>query len=174
MTLAEKILAKASGQKEVKAGDIVWEKVDIPLMHDLLGPRLIDSGFRRLGGLFDKEKVVLVSDHCTPPATIQQADILKFTRDWAREFELPYYEFEGPCHQVIVEHGHVRPGRLIVGTDSHTCMAGGMGSFATEIGSTEMIGVLLTGEIWLKVPETIKITWNGKIPKGVYAKDLIL
>lgn len=176
MTLAEKILAKASGQKEVKAGDIVWAKVDIALMHDLLGPRLIDSRFRRLGGkLFNKEKVVLVSDHCTPPATIQQADILKFTRDWAREFELPYYyEFEGPCHQVVVEHGHVRPGRLIVGTDSHTCMAGGMGSFATGIGSTEMIGVLLTGEIWLKVPETIKIKWKGNIPKGVYAKDLIL
>jgi 3-isopropylmalate/(R)-2-methylmalate dehydratase large subunit len=176
MTLAEKILAKASGQKNLKAGDIVWAKVDIALMHDLLGPRLIDSGFRRLGGrLFNKEKVILVSDHCTPPATIQQADILKFTREWAREFELPYYyEFEGPCHQVIVEHGHVRPGRLIVGTDSHTCMAGGMGAFATGIGSTEMIGVLLTGEIWLKVPETIKVTWEGNIPQGVYAKDMIL
>jgi 3-isopropylmalate/(R)-2-methylmalate dehydratase large subunit len=176
MTLAEKILAKASGQKNLKAGDIVWAKVDIALMHDLLGPRLIDSGFRRLGGrLFNKEKVILVSDHCTPPATIQQADILKFTREWAREFELPYYyEFEGPCHQVIVEHGHVRPGRLIVGTDSHTCMAGGIGAFATGIGSTEMIGVLLTGEIWLKVPETIKVTWEGNIPRGVYAKDMIL
>lgn len=174
--MAEKILAKAAGQQSVKSGDIVWAKVDVALMHDLLGPRLIDSGFRRLGGkLFDKEKVVLVSDHCTPPATIQQADILKYTRDWAREFELPfYYEFEGPCHQVMVEHGHVQPGRLIVGTDSHTCMAGGMGAFATGIGSTEMIGVLLTGETWLKIPETIKVNWEGNIPRGVYSKDLIL
>ncbi|WP_179601351.1 3-isopropylmalate dehydratase large subunit [Neobacillus driksii] len=176
MTMSEKILAKASGQTSVKAGDIVWVKVDIAMMHDLLGPWLVDGGFRRLGGkLFDKEKVVVVSDHCTPPATVQQADILKFTRDWARAQELPYYyEFEGPCHQVIVEHGHVRPGRLILGTDSHTCMAGGLGAFATGIGSTEMIGVLLTGETWLKVPETIKVVWDGKLPHGVYAKDIVL
>ena len=176
MTIAEKTLARASGKSEVKAGEIIWAKVDIAMMHDLLGPRFIDKGFRKLGGkLFDPEKVVVVSDHCTPPATVQQADILKYTRDWAREFELPYYyEFEGPCHQVIVEHGHVRPGRLILGTDSHTCMAGGMGAFATGIGSTEMIGVLLTGETWLKVPETIKVNWEGKIPHGVYSKDLIL
>ncbi|WP_134702267.1 3-isopropylmalate dehydratase large subunit [Ammoniphilus sp. YIM 78166] len=176
MTMAEKILARASGKSEVKGGEIVWVKVDIAMMHDLLGPRLINNGFRKLGGkLFDKEKVVVVSDHCTPPATVQQADILKYTRDWAKEFELPYYyEFEGPCHQVIVEHGHVQPGRLILGTDSHTCMAGGMGAFATGIGSTEMIGVLLTGETWLKVPETIQVNWEGSIPAGVYSKDLIL
>ncbi|PLS18582.1 3-isopropylmalate dehydratase large subunit [Bacillus sp. M6-12] len=176
MTIAEKTLARAAGKKEVKAGEIVWVKVDIAMMHDLLGPRLIDRGFRKLGGkLFDPEKVVVVSDHCTPPATVHQADILKYTRDWAREYELPhYYEFEGPCHQVIVEHGHVRPGRLILGTDSHTCMAGGLGAFATGIGSTEMIGVLLTGETWLKVPETIKVNWDGQIPQGVYSKDLML
>ncbi|CAK6481034.1 3-isopropylmalate dehydratase large subunit [Peribacillus castrilensis] len=176
MTMSEKILARASGQPDVKAGEIVWVKVDIAMMHDLLGPWLVDGGFRRLGGkLFDKDKVVVVSDHCTPPATVQQADILKFTRDWARQKELPYYyEYEGPCHQVIVEHGHVRPGRLILGTDSHTCMAGGLGAFATGIGSTEMIGVLLTGETWLKVPETIKVVWDGKLPQGVYSKDLVL
>ena len=176
MTMSEKILARVSGQSKVSAGDIVWVKVDIAMMHDLLGPWMVDGGFRRLGGqLFDKDKVVVVSDHCTPPATVQQADILKFTRDWARNQDLTYYyEFEGPCHQVIVEHGHVRPGRLILGTDSHTCMAGGLGAFATGIGSTEMIGVLLTGETWLKVPETIKVVWDGKIPHGVYAKDLIL
>ncbi|MDM5333752.1 3-isopropylmalate dehydratase large subunit [Ureibacillus composti] len=176
MTMSEKILAKASGQSSVKAGEIVWVNVDIALMHDLLGPWLVDGGFRRLGGkLFDQDKVVVVSDHCTPPATVQQADILKFTRDWARNHDLPYYyEFEGPCHQVIVEHGHVRPGRLILGTDSHTCMAGALGAFATGIGSTEMIGVLLTGETWLKVPETIKVVWDGKLKEGVYAKDIVL
>jgi 3-isopropylmalate/(R)-2-methylmalate dehydratase large subunit len=176
MTMAEKILAKASNTKEVKAGDIVWVKVDIAMMHDLLGPRLIDREFRKLGGkIFDHEKVVVISDHCTPPTTVHQANILKFTRDWAREFELShFYENEGPCHQVIVEHGLVRPGKLILGTDSHTCMAGGLGAFATGIGSTEMIGVLLTGETWLKVPETIKVVWNGELPKGVFSKDLIL
>lgn len=169
-------MAKASGQASVKAGEIVTVKVDIAMMHDLLGPFLIDKGFRRLGGtLFDKEKVVVVSDHCTPPATVHQANILKQTRDWAREYDIPYYyEFEGPCHQVIVEHGHVRPGRLILGTDSHTCMAGGLGAFATGIGSTEMIGVLLTGETWLKVPETIRVVWDGKLPEGVSSKDIVL
>lgn len=176
MTMSEKILAKAAGKAEVIAGDIVWVNVDIAMMHDLLGPWLVDGGFRRLGGkLFDKDKVVVVSDHCTPPATVQQADILKFTRDWSRKQDLPYYyEFEGPCHQVIVEHGHVQPGRLIVGTDSHTCMAGGLGAFATGIGSTEMIGVLLTGETWMKVPETIKVVWEGELQPGVYAKDVVL
>ncbi len=176
MTITEKILAKASGKSNVSGGEIIWTNVDIAMMHDLLGPWLIDKGFRRLGGkLFDKEKVVIVSDHCTPPTTIQQANILKFTRDWAEEFGIThFYESEGPCHQVIIEHGLVRPGRLIVGTDSHTCMAGGLGAFATGIGSTEMIGVILTGQIWLKVPETIKVIWNGELPKGVYAKDIIL
>ncbi|CAK6481108.1 3-isopropylmalate dehydratase, large subunit [Peribacillus simplex] len=176
MTMSEKILAKASGQPDLKAGDIAWVKVDIAMMHDLLGPWLVDGAFNRLGGqLFDKEKVVVVSDHCTPPATVQQADILKFTRDWARKQDLSYYyEFEGPCHQVIAERGHVRPGRLILGTDSHTCMAGGLGAFATGIGSTEMVGVLLTGETWLKVPETIKVVWDGKIQHGVFSKDLVL
>ncbi len=176
MTMSEKILAKASRRSEVKAGEIVWVKVDIAMMHDLLGPWLVDGAFKRLGGkLFDKEKVVVVSDHCTPPATVHQADILKCTRDWARLQELSYYyEFEGPCHQVIAEHGHVRPGRLILGTDSHTCMAGGLGAFATGIGSTEMVGVLLTGETWLKVPETIKVIWEGKLPEGVYSKDIVL
>ncbi|WMX58596.1 3-isopropylmalate dehydratase large subunit [Peribacillus sp. R9-11] len=174
--MSEKILAKASGQPDLKAGDIAWVKVDIAMMHDLLGPWLVDGAFNRLGGqLFDKEKVVVVSDHCTPPATVQQADILKFTRDWARKQDLSYYyEFEGPCHQVIAERGHVRPGRLILGTDSHTCMAGGLGAFATGIGSTEMVGVLLTGETWLKVPETIKVVWDGKIQHGVFSKDLVL
>ncbi|PAL11303.1 3-isopropylmalate dehydratase large subunit [Peribacillus simplex] len=176
MTMSEKILAKASGQPDLKAGDIAWVKVDIAMMHDLLGPWLVDGAFNRLGGqLFDKEKVVVVSDHCTPPATVQQADILKFTRDWARKQDLSYYyEFEGPCHQVIAERGHIRPGRLILGTDSHTCMAGGLGAFATGIGSTEMVGVLLTGETWLKVPETIKVVWDGKIQHGVFSKDLVL
>jgi 3-isopropylmalate/(R)-2-methylmalate dehydratase large subunit len=176
MTMAEKILAKASNSTEAKAGDIVWVNVDIAMMHDLLGPRLIDSSFRKLGGkIFDKEKVVVVCDHCTPPTTIHQANILKYTRDWAREFELDYfYENKGPCHQVIVEHGHVRPGRLILGTDSHTCMAGAMGAFATGVGSTEMTGVVLTGETWLKVPETIKVVWDGELPSGVFSKDMIL
>lgn len=176
MTAAEKILAKSSNNDKVSAGEIVWVDVDIAMMHDLLGPRLIDQPFRRLGGeIFNKDKVVVVADHCTPPATTHQANILKFTKDWAKEFNIRhYYEYEGPCHQVMVDHGIVRPGRLILGTDSHTCMAGGLGAFGTGIGSTEMVGVLLTGQTWLKVPETIKVVWDGVMPEGVYSKDIIL
>ncbi len=175
-TLAEKMLAKAADKKEVKAGEIIWANVDVALMHDLLGPKLIDGLFRRLGGkFFDKEKVVVVSDHGTPPGTVEQANDLKLTRDWVREFDLPnFYEYQGPCHQVIIEEGFALPGNIILGTDSHTCMAGGVGAFGTGIGSTEMVGVLLTGKTWLKVPESIKVHLEGKIPEGIYSKDLIL
>ncbi|MEG2679566.1 MAG: aconitase/3-isopropylmalate dehydratase large subunit family protein, partial [Oscillospiraceae bacterium] len=97
------------------------------------------------------------------------------TRDWAAEYGVKnYYEFAGPCHQVMVEHGHARPGELVVGTDSHTCTYGALGCFSTGIGSTEMAGVLMTGEIWLKVPGTIRAEWTGKLPDGVMAKDISL
>ncbi|MFT9493733.1 3-isopropylmalate dehydratase large subunit [Anaerosolibacter sp.] len=177
MTISEKILAHAAGLKTVKAGDIVWAKVDKAMMDDLLGPRVeIAEKLKELGAdLWDRDKVVVISDHYTPPANAKQAEIVKFTRDWSNEYGVEnYYEFVGPCHQIMIEEGHALPGHLVVGTDSHTCMYGATGSFATGIGSTEMLGVLVTGEIWLKVPETIKVVWDGKLKDGVMAKDLIL
>ncbi len=100
---------------------------------------------------------------------------MKFTREWARDHGIDnYYESEGPCHQVMVEHGHVLPGAVVLGTDSHTCMGGALGAFATGVGSTEMLGVLLTGKTWLRVPETIQVKWSGKLPDGVMAKDIAL
>ncbi|MGO9712008.1 MAG: aconitase family protein, partial [Polyangiaceae bacterium] len=102
------------------------------------------------GLLWDKDKVVIISDHYTPAATAKQAGIVKFTRDWAREHGIAnYYELEGPCHQVMVERGHVLPGQVVLGTDSHTCMGGALGAFASGVGSTEMLGILLTGMTWL-------------------------
>lgn len=176
-TMSEKILAQASGQAEVTAGDIVWANVDRAMMDDILGPRVeIAKHMKEIKDeVWDPEKVVIISDHYTPPASIHQAEIVKFTRDWAKEHGIDqYFEFAGPCHQIMAEHGFVRPGHIIVGTDSHTCMGGALGAFATGIGSTEMMGVLIRGNIWMRVPETIRVIWEGSLQQGVMAKDISL
>lgn len=176
-TMSEKILAKASGATEVKAGDILWVQVDKAMMDDILGPRVeIAEKMKELkAAVWDPNKAVIISDHYTPPASIKQAEIVKFTRDWASEQHIDnYYEFIGPCHQAMVEHNHVLPGTIVLGTDSHTCMGGAMGSFASGVGSTEMLGILVTGKTWLRVPETIQVNWQGKLTTGVMAKDISL
>ena len=130
------------------------------MMDDILGPRVeIAEKLKELGAsIWDAGRVTIVSDHYTPPANSKQAEIVKFTREWARQHGVSnYFEFAGPCHQVMVENGRVCPGDIIVGTDSHTCTYGALGAFSTGIGSTEMLGVLVTGEIWLRVPESIRI-----------------
>lgn len=177
MTMSEKILARASGEEKVTAGQIVMARVDKAMMDDLLGPRVqIAEQMERMGAkIWEPDRVIIISDHYTPPANTKQADIVKFTRDWAKEKGIAnYYEFIGPCHQIMIEKGHALPGEVIVGTDSHTCSYGALSSFATGIGSTEMLGVLITGEIWLKVPETIRVEWLGDLKDGVMAKDISL
>lgn len=176
-TISEKILANASGNSNISAGDICWVKVDKAMMDDILGPRVeIADNLKKQGlPVWDPDKVVIVSDHYTPPANIKQANIVKYTRDWAKANQVQnYYEFAGPCHQVMVDKGHVRPGTVIVGTDSHTTTYGALGCFSTGVGSTEMSGVLMSGEIWLRVPESIHINWNGDLRPGVMAKDVSL
>jgi 3-isopropylmalate/(R)-2-methylmalate dehydratase large subunit len=176
MTFAQKVLAKASGAASVDIGEIVMARVDVAMMDDILGPRIeIAKGLEELGAqIWDRGKVVVISDHYTPPCDISQAEIVRFTKFWALKQGVAYYEYAGPCHQVMAENGYNRPGRVIVGTDSHTCMSGAFGAFGTGIGSTEMLGVLVTGEIWLKVPESIRVTWRGKLRPGVLAKDVVL
>lgn len=176
-TMSEKILAKAAGIQSASAGDILWVNVDKAMMDDILGPRVeIAEKMKEIKDeVWDKDKVVIISDHYTPPANIKQAEIVKFTRDWANDHGIDnYYEFIGPCHQIMAEFGHVRPGTIVLGTDSHTCMGGALGAFATGVGSTEMLGVLATGKTWLRVPETIRVEWTGKLPAGVMAKDISL
>lgn len=176
-TMSEKILAKASGRREVSAGEIVWADIDKAMMDDILGPRVeIAEKMEEIHDeVWDPQKVVIISDHYTPPANIKQAEIVKFTRDWARNHGISdYYEFVGPCHQVMAEQGYDIPGTVILGTDSHTCTGGAFGAFASGVGSTEMLGILLTGQTWLKVPETIRVEWSGKLPDGVMAKDVSL
>lgn len=177
LTISEKILARASGRNEVHADEIVWVNIDKAMMDDILGPRveIADNLKKMKAKVWDPDKVVIVSDHYTPPANIKQANIVKFTRDWAAENGVKnYYEFAGPCHQVMVDKGHVLPGTVVVGTDSHTTTYGAFACFSTGIGSTEMSGVLATGQTWMKVPQTIRIFWNGELKKGVMAKDVSL
>lgn len=177
MTMSEKILSMACCKTKVSPGEIVWVRVDRAMMDDILGPRVeISNNFKKLKTkIWDESKVVVISDHYTPPANAKQAEIVKYTREWAEENKINnYYEFIGPCHQIMVEKGYVLPGEIIVGTDSHTCTYGALGSFATGIGSTEMSAVLMTGQIWFKVPKTIKVEWNGKLGEYVMAKDIAL
>ncbi len=176
-TMSEKILAGAAGIDETTAGEILWVNVAKAMMDDLLGPRVeIAEQMKSIRDtVWDKTKVVIISDHYTPPATAKQAGIVKFTRDWAKDHDIEnYYEMQGPCHQVMVEHGHVLPGQVVLGTDSHTCTGGALGTFASGVGSTEMLGILLTGKTWLRVPETIEVKWSGVLPDGVMAKDIAL
>ncbi|MGL9730307.1 3-isopropylmalate dehydratase large subunit [Enterococcus sp. DIV0756] len=175
-TMAEKILSEKA-KTTVHAGDIVWIDIDRAMMDDILGPRVqIAEGLNGLcEEVWDTSKTVVISDHYTPPANEKQAEIVKFTRDWSKENNIDeYYEFEGPCHQVMAEKRHVIPGSIILGTDSHTCMGGAFGAFATGVGSTEMLGVLLSGKTWFRVPETIQVEWEGDLPEGVMAKDISL
>lgn len=176
-TISEKILARACGRESVSAGEIIWANIDKAMMDDILGPRVeIAEKIKLLGNkVWDPSKVVIISDHYTPPASIKQAEIVKFTRDWAREYGVEkYYEFAGPCHQVMAETGNVIPGSIVLGTDSHTCMGGALGAFASGVGSTEMLGILVTGRTWLKVPQTIRVKWSGTPGAGVMAKDISL
>lgn len=177
MNLTEKILAHAAGVDTAKPGDILWVKVDGAMMDDILGPRVeIAEHMRRLNKtIWDPSKVTIISDHYTPPANAKQAEIVKFTREWAKEYGVTnYYEFSGPCHQVMMDEGRVGPGHIVVGTDSHTCTYGALSAFSTGIGSTEMLGVLCTGEIWLRVPESLLFNCNGTLGHRVMAKDLVL
>jgi 3-isopropylmalate/(R)-2-methylmalate dehydratase large subunit len=175
--MAEKILSRASGSAALKPGDIVWVDVDRAMMDDILGPRVeIAEKMEYLrASVKYPDRVVIISDHYTPPASVKQAEIVKFTRDWASAHEIwQYYEFDGPCHQVMAETGNILPGAVVLGTDSHTCMGGALGAFASGVGSTEMLGILVTGQTWLRVPETLRVIWNGRLQSGVMAKDVAL
>ncbi len=176
MTIAEKILAKKSGKDKVKAGEIVTAKVDVAMSHE--NSRMVKLSFEKIGvkKVWDPEKIVIIFDHRVPAESEKTANLHKEMREFVKEQGIKYfYDINvGICHQVLAEKGFSRPGILLVGTDSHTTTAGAFGAFATGIGATEMAAVWATGEIWLRVPETIKITVKGKLQKGVYAKDLIL
>jgi 3-isopropylmalate/(R)-2-methylmalate dehydratase large subunit len=177
LNITEKILAKSSSKESVQPGDIVDSIVDILMIHDLTGPLAVKS-FEKIGikKVWNNKKVVVVLDHQVPADSIKSAELHKTMRKFAKNQNLKIYDVGkgGICHQVLPEKGHVLPGTVILGADSHTCTYGALGAFATGIGSTEAAAVMATGKIWLKVPETIKISINGEFKKLVTPKDLIL
>jgi 3-isopropylmalate/(R)-2-methylmalate dehydratase large subunit len=177
MNITEKILAKASGKSEVYPGEIVDANVDMVMVHDLTGPLAVES-FKKIGTLkvWDHKKVVVILDHQVPAESIKAAELHKTMRQFAKDQNLTFYDVGrgGICHQVMPEKGHVVPGNVIVGADSHTCTYGAFGAFATGIGSTEAAAVFTTGKIWFRVPPTIKVNVKGKFKKYVTPKDLIL
>ena len=177
MTMAEKILAKASGNKESEAGEIIMANIDVAMTHDLTGPLSVES-FEKIGvqKVWDPEKIVIIFDHQVPADSIEAANNHMIMRKFVEEQGIKnFYDVrEGVCHQVLPEKGHVVPGEVIVGTDSHTCTHGALGAFATGIGSTDMAMVFATGKLWFKVPETIKFDITGKLQENVFAKDVVL
>ncbi|MES3001219.1 MAG: 3-isopropylmalate dehydratase large subunit [Pseudomonadota bacterium] len=175
-TLAQKLIARAAGRSDVAPGEIVTCKVDLAMFHDSSGPRRLKPMLDMLGApLWDKDKVVLVMDHYVPEQDDESRRIVRIARDWARDQALPHvYDSEGICHVVVPQHGHIRPGMFCVGGDSHSPTGGSFGAYMFGIGSTEMLGVVVTGEIWLRVPRTIRMQWDGKLAPGVVAKDMML
>lgn len=176
MTVAQKIIARASGRDSVQPDEVLWVDVDLAMMHDSSGPRRIWPALVKLDvGVWDPDRIVLVADHYVPAADVQAATILTTTRKFAAAFGIErFHEAQGIAHTLIVEKGYARPGMLYVGADSHTCTGGVMGCLALGVGSTDMLGVVTTGRTWLRVPHTIRVNVEGRLPAGVTAKDLIL
>lgn len=176
MTIAEKILARASGKSKVEPGEYVIGKIDLAMVHDLTGPLTLnvlkEVGYDRP---WDREKIVIILDHQVPANSTVTASLHQQLREYANKYGIKFHDVgrQGVCHQILAEN-YVKPGMLVVGADSHTCTLGALGAFATGIGSTEMASVFLTGELWFRVPETIRFELKGKLKQGVSAKDIIL
>ena len=178
MTITEKILAKAAGKDKVKAGDLVDAKIDVVMCHDVTTPpaisMLVEKGIDKV---FDPEKIIVTPDHFQPAKDIKSAELHKRLDEWARRHNIKYYYKlgrAGVCHALLPEQGHIRPGEVIVGGDSHTCTYGAFAAFSTGIGSTDTAAAIATGQLWFKVPASMKFVLNGSLGHGVYSKDVIL
>ena len=175
-TLAQKIISDASSTLSAKIGDVVVCRVDLAMIHDSGGARRVKPILERLGrSVWDKDRVVVVTDHYVPVESDETKAIQDLTRAWVADQEIQnFYDQQGICHVVLPERGHLKPGMFCVGGDSHSPTGGAFGTYMFGIGATEMAGVLATGEIWIKVPETIFIEWSGHLMAGVTAKDMML
>ncbi len=203
MTLTEKILARAAGKARIEAGDNVWVRADVLMTHDVCGPGTIGVFKREFGQtakVWDKQRIVIIPDHYIFTADSKSNRNVDILRDFVREQGLPYFydviddanghwvfdsskgllnrqygsNYAGVCHTALPQKGHTRPGEILFGTDSHTCMAGAFNEFATGIGNTDAGFVMGTGKLLLKVPETMHFRLEGKLEPGVMAKDIIL
>ena len=175
-TFAEKIWAKKAGLEAVVPGQIVEITPDVVLSHDNTAP--IYGLFQRMGGekVFDPDMHAVILDHATPAPSTKHAENHRIIREFVREQGIKnFYDVgRGICHQILVESGLALPGELVLGSDSHTPHAGVMGAFAAGIGRTEMASIWAIGQLWLRVPESLKITVTGQLEKGVTSKDLAL
>lgn len=178
MTITEKILAAHCVDGEVCPGNIIQARIDLVMCHDVTTPptlrMMTEYG---LDAIFDANKIVVTPDHFVPNKDIQSAELSQDLRKWVAEKKIRhYYELgrHGICHALLPEQGHIVPGLTVVGGDSHTCTYGAFGAFSTGIGSTDLAAVLYTGQLWFKVPETIKVNLTGRVPFGVYSKDVVL
>ena len=177
MTFAEKVLAKYAGKNSVIPGEIVTVHPDHLLTHDNTAA-IIQKISKELDeyGVYSNQLSIIVLDHVIPAASEKTAMNHKNIRDFVKKHKIQHF-FDvgnGICHQIVVEKGLALPGKLLLGSDSHTCSYGAIGAFSSGIDRTEAAALMLTGETWLKVPQTIKMELNGKLVTGVYAKDVIL
>ena len=203
MTLTEKILARAAGKPRVAAGDNIWVNADVLMTHDVCGPGTIGVFKREFGKtakVWDRQRIVIIPDHYIFTADSKSNRNVDILRDFVKEQQLPYFydviddpnghwvfdpskgalnrqygsNYAGVCHTALPQKGHTRPGEILFGTDSHTCMAGAFNEFATGIGNTDAGFVMGTGKLLIKVPETMHFRFEGKLQPGVMAKDIIL
>ena len=178
MTITEKILARAAGKAEVVPGELIDAKIDVVMCHDVTTPPAISMlEARGIDRVFDREKIVVTPDHFQPAKDIPSAELHKRLDVWARRHKIKYYYKlgrAGVCHALLPEQGHIRPGEVIVGSDSHTCTYGAFAAFSTGIGSTDAAAAIATGQLWFKVPASMKFVLNGSLGTGVYSKDVIL
>lgn len=176
MTLAEKVLSRASGEEEIEPGDYLTAKIDVAMAHEGLAGVASKLGDTDFETVWNPSKIVTLLDHWIPAHTERNATIHMIARDFIEEQGLEnfYGIREGICHQVMVEKGHVLPGSLIVGTDSHSTTYGALGAAGTGIGFSEMAYVFAKGELWFRVPESINIKIDGILPSGTTSKDVML
>lgn len=183
MTLTEHILARHAGRDRVAPGEHHWIDVDVLMTHDVCGPPTIDLFRREFGAdarVWDRDKLVIMPDHyifTDDPHARRNVEVL---RAFAAEQDLPHYydvgtsRYKGVCHVALAEEGFNRPGSTLIGTDSHTCTSGAFGLFSTGVGNTDAALIMGTGKIWVKVPETMRFVFEGRLPPYLMAKDLIL
>lgn len=175
-TIIEKILKHNTGVSDIKAGDIVTTNVDRVMIHDIFIPFVADK-FEEMGftKLWDPDKVVLIYDHLVPASQVDDTRHFRKGNEFVEKYGMKnVHRSDGICHQLMTEAGYVKPGDVVFGTDSHTTTYGCVGAFSSGIGYTEMASILGTGQLWVKVPQTIKVTINGELPANVTSKDIIL
>jgi len=177
-TITEKILLSHTDKKSIRPGEFIWAKIDFSLGNDITAPIAIEQ-FEKYGAkkVFDNKRIALIPDHFTPAKDIKSANQVKRLKDFACRYRIKHYYEVGRMgieHALLPELGLVKPGDLVIGADSHTCTYGALGAFSTGVGSTDLAAAWITGHCWLRVPESIKFIYKGKLPKWVSGKDLIL